>query len=116
VGSAHEREADVRVRLEQCAAACERALARYKSGIGLTRDHHVVQSVVSAMAAVATAADYLEAEPEQKKVALSLAVHVCTGAASECRRYGLDQDLLLCAAACDRAAAEADRVLGSLAA
>lgn len=106
----------MRARLEQCAAACDRAVARYAAGLGVSRDHRVVQSVISAMAAVATAADYLDADRERQRTALALAVHVCTNAASECRRYGLDRDLLLCAAACERAADEADTLLSSLAA
>ena len=84
--------------------------------IRLDADHELARDVVSAMAAVGTAADYINAEAEQRSVALLLVVDVCTSAARTCRHYGLDTDLLACAAACELAATQASLALGSTAA
>lgn len=101
---------------EQCVQSCDRALARYARGAGVGTGSDVVQHVVRAMAAVATAGEYLHADPHRRALALRLAVDSCERAADCCRRHGLDRDLLLCAAACDRAAAQAARALESPAA
>jgi hypothetical protein len=85
-------------------------LSRYSARLGLGHDHEVVRDVISAMAAVSTAADYLDAA-SGRQAALRLAVAVCRRAARTCRSFGLEHDLPLCAAACERAAAEVERAL-----
>lgn len=115
MGSPSEGSTLARV-FEQCVRSCERALARYARGIDIDAANDVVQNVIAAMAAVATAAEYLEADPHRRELALRLACDTCTSAAECCRRHGLDDDLLLCAAACDRAAAQTARALDSHAA
>jgi hypothetical protein len=101
--------------LSQCANACERTLARYQTEAEVTVEHELVHSLLFAVATVGTAGAYLDAESEQRRLALRLAVDVCRHAAVSCRRYGLDRDLLMCAAACERAASEAELALTSAA-
>jgi hypothetical protein len=45
---------------------------------------------------------------------LRLAHEACSRAAAECRRYGLDEALLRCAAACDEAVSEIELLATSL--
>ena len=108
--------AAVRTALRRCLAACDRALSRYVSEFELSTDNALVQDVVSAMAAVATAIDYLDRDAERRRHALRLVVDVCHRAARTCRHHGLDDDLLACAAACENAAMYAELTLGSTAA
>lgn len=91
--------------LVQCASSCELALKEYVSGLGLSVEHELFRAVIPAIATLRTAADLLHEEPK-RELALQLAHEACSYAAIECRRYGLDQRLLRCAAACDLAVAE----------
>jgi hypothetical protein len=50
-----------------------------------------------------------------RELAFRLTAEACGAAAARCRQAGLDEPLLRCAAACDRAADEAELVLTSLA-
>jgi hypothetical protein len=99
--------------LVQCAASCERALEEYASRFGVPTEHELFRAVIPAIATLRTAADLLHEEPK-RELALQLAHQACSDAAIECRRYGLDQPLLRCAVACDRAVAEIELFLTSL--
>jgi hypothetical protein len=106
-------ERDLENALVQCAASCERALGEYAFGVGVPFEHELIRAVIPAIAALRTAADVLHDEPK-RTLALELAHQACSDAAIQCRRYGLDQPLLRCAAACDLAVAEIELVLTSL--
>jgi hypothetical protein len=96
--------------LRQCAASCEEALRDYVSRFGLRADHQLFREVIPAIATVKTAADLLE-DDRRRALVLRLAHEACRRAALECRRYGLDEPLLRCAAVCDRAISEIELVL-----
>jgi hypothetical protein len=98
--------------LVQCAASCERALEEYASGLSVPIGHQLFRAVIPAIATLRTAADLLHEEPK-RELALQLAHQACSEAAIECRRYGLDQPLLRCAAACDLAVDEIELLLTS---
>jgi hypothetical protein len=91
--------------LLQCAASCELALQEYVSGFGLPIEHELFRVLIPAIATVRTAADVVD-EELKAELALHLAHDACSRAATECRRYGLDEALLRCAAACDLALIE----------
>jgi hypothetical protein len=99
--------------LVQCAARCELALREYVSRLGVPAEHELVRALIPAIATLRTAADVLD---EQLKVelALHLAHETCSRAAIACRRYGLDEPLLRCAAACDHAVSEIELLLTAL--
>ena len=99
--------------LVQCAARCELALQEYVSGFGVPVEHELFRALIPAIATLRTAADVLD---EQLKVelALHLAHEACRRAAIECRRYGLGEPLLRCAAACDQAVTETALLLTAL--
>jgi hypothetical protein len=99
--------------LVQCAASCQRALEEYASGSGVPIGHQLFRAVIPAIATLRTAADLLHEEPK-RELALQLAHQACSHAAIECRRYGLGEPLLRCAAACDLAVAEIELLLTSL--
>ena len=100
--------------LLQCAASCELALQEYASGFGLPVEHELFRVLIPAIATVRTAADVLD-EQAKAELALHLAHDACSRAASECRRYGLDEALLRCAAACDLALIEIELLLTAFA-
>jgi hypothetical protein len=99
--------------LLQCAASCELALQEYVSGFSLPVGHELFRVLIPAIATVRTAADVLD-EQLKAELALHLAHDACSRAAIECRRYGLDEALLRCAAACDLALIEIELVLTAL--
>jgi hypothetical protein len=96
--------------LNQCAARCEEALRAYVSRFGLRVEHELFRQLIPAIATVKTAADLLEHDAS-REVVLRLAHEACGRAASECRRYGFDEPLLRCAAACDAAMNEIELLL-----
>ena len=99
--------------LVQCAARCELALQEYVSRFGVPVEHELFRALIPAIATLRTAADVLD-EQLKAELALHLAHGACSSAASECRRYGLDEPLLRCAAACDQAVAEIELLLTAL--
>jgi hypothetical protein len=106
----------VRQVLLQCAESCERALIDYrKVAGGMVPGHELFGDLLRAIATVRTAVDLLDEADSRRELALRLTAEACSGAAARCRRAGLDESLLRCAAACDRAADEAELVLTSLA-
>jgi hypothetical protein len=96
--------------LRRCAASCEEGLDDYVSRFGLRADHQLFRELIPAIATVKTAADLLE-DDRSRTLVLRLAHEACRRAALECRRYGLDEPLLRCAAACDRAMSEIEPLL-----
>ena len=105
---------ELRQALVQCAASCELALQEYVSGFALPVEHELFRVLIPAIATVRTAADALDEHPKVE-LALHLAHDACSRAAIECRRYGLDEPLLRCAAACDLALIEIELLLTALA-
>jgi hypothetical protein len=95
--------------LRQCAASCEEALHGYVSRFGLRADHQLFRELIPAIASLKTAADLLE-DDRSRTLVLRLAHEACRRAALECRRYGLDEPLLRCAAVCDKAMSEIELV------
>jgi hypothetical protein len=96
--------------LRQCAASCEEGLQEYVSRFGLSTEHQLFRELLPAIATARTAADLLRDEGNHELV-LHLAHEACSRAATECRRYGLDEPLLRCAAACDEAVSETELLL-----
>jgi len=77
--------------------------------------HELFACLIRAIATVRTNVDLLEEEDSRRELALRLTAEACRAAAVRCRQGGFDESLLRCAAACDRAADEAELVLTSLA-
>ena len=80
---------------------------------GVPVEHELVRALIPAIATLRTADDVLE-ERLMAELALRLAHEACSRAAIECRRYGLDDALLRCAAACDQAVTEIQLLLTAL--
>jgi hypothetical protein len=74
----------------------------------------LLRELLPAIATIRTAVDLLDDQSSRRELALHLAEDVCRHAAARCRRYGLDQSLLRCAAACERAVDEVELLLTSL--
>jgi hypothetical protein len=99
--------------LFQCAASCELALQEYVSRFGVPVERELFRELIPAIATVRTAADLLQ-DQAKRGLALRLARDACSRAAIECRRYGFDEPLLRCAAACDQALTEIELLLTCL--
>lgn len=99
--------------LVQCAGRCELALQEYVARFGVPVEHELVRALIPAIATLRTAADVLD-EQLKAELALHLAHDACRRAAIACRRYGLDEPLLRCAAACDHAVTEIELLLTAL--
>jgi hypothetical protein len=113
--SADRQELDSSLRLPRhvlhhCAKTCEEAMHAYVSRFGLRVEHHLFRELIPAIATIDTAADLLD-DDRRRELVLRLAHDACRRAAAECRRYGLDEPLLRCAAACDRAVSEIELLL-----
>ena len=104
----------VRQVLLQCAESCERALNDYRELVGdMVSGHELLGDLLRAIATVRTAVDLADEADSRRELAFRLTAEACSAAAARCRQAGLDESLLRCAAACDRAADEAERVLTS---
>ena len=104
----------VRQVLLQCVESCERALTDYRTQFGMVMGHNLFRDLVRAIATVRTTVDLLDETDSRRELAFRLTAEACGAAAVRCREGGLDESLLLCAVACDRAADEAEIVLTSL--
>jgi hypothetical protein len=105
----------VRQVLLQCSESCERALTDYRKLTGgMVTGHELYGDLLRAIATVRTAVDLLDEADSRRELAFRLAAEACSTAAARCRQAGFDESLLRCAAACDRAADEAELVLTSL--
>jgi hypothetical protein len=100
--------------LVQCADSCERALADYRTRVGMGVEHELFRDLLRAIGTVRTTVDLLDKEDPRRELAFRLTAEACAAAAVRCRRSGLDEPLLRCAAACDRAVDEAELLLRSL--
>jgi hypothetical protein len=106
----------VRQVLLRCAESCERALNDYrKVAGGRVTGRELFGDLLRAIATVRTAADLLDEADSRRELAFRLTAEACGAAAVRCRQAGLDESLLRCAAACDRAADEAELVLTAIA-
>jgi len=100
--------------LLQCAESCERALNDYRELVGdMVSGHELLGDLLRAIATVRTAVDLADEADSRRELAFRLTAEACSAAAARCRQAGLDESLLRCAAACDRAADEAELVLTS---
>ena len=104
----------VRQVLLQCAESCERALIDYRTQVGIVWGHDLLRDLLRAIATIQTTVDLLDEEDSRRELAFRLTAEACSAAAVRCRQGGLDESLLRCAVACDRAADEAEIVLTSL--
>ncbi len=96
--------------LRQCATSCEEGLQECATRFDLSSAHQLFRELIPAIAAARTAADLLQREGNHA-LALRVAHQLCSRAATECRRYGFDEPLLRCAAACDEAVSETELLL-----
>jgi hypothetical protein len=102
----------VRQVLIQCAESCERALTDYRKLVGgMVTGNELFRDLLRAIATVRTTVDLLDEANSRRELAFQLTAEACRAAAARCRQVGLDESLLRCAAACDRAADEAELVL-----
>jgi hypothetical protein len=100
--------------LLQCAESCERVLQEYVLRLGPSSRQDLCRDLLPTVATVRTAIDLLDDQSPRRELALQLVDGACRRGATRCRRYGLDESLLLCAAACDRAIVEIELFLTSL--
>jgi hypothetical protein len=105
----------VRQILLQCADSCERALTDYRTQVGMVTGNELFRDLLRAIATVRTTVDLLDQQDSRRELAFRLTAEACSTAALRCRQGGLDESLLRCAVACDRAADEAELVLTWLA-
>ena len=101
--------------LLRCAESCERALTDYATQVGMISGDELFRELLRAIATVRTAVDLLDEADSRRELAFQLTAEACSAAAVRCRQGGLDESLLRCAVACDRAADEAELVLTWLA-
>jgi hypothetical protein len=104
----------VRQVLLQCAESCERALTDYRTQVGMVTGHELFGDLLRAIATLRTTVDLLDEEDSRRELAFRLTAEACRAGAVRCRQAGLEESLLRCAVACDRAADEAELVLTSL--
>jgi hypothetical protein len=76
--------------------------------------HELFRDLIRAIATVRTTVDLLDEEDSRRELALRLTAAACRAGGARCRQAGLDESLLRCAAACERAADEAELVLTAL--
>jgi hypothetical protein len=100
--------------LLQCAESCERALTDYRREVGTVRGHDLFRDLLRSIATVRTTVDLLDVEDSRRELALRLTAEACSATAAGCRQVGLDDSLLRCAVACDRAADQAELMLTAL--
>ena len=82
----------------RCRAICAETLAVYGGEDGDTTEREFAGTLLTVIAAIDAA---LDAEPERRQRSLGAAAQVARGAAEQIRRYGLDERILRCAAACE---------------
>jgi hypothetical protein len=100
--------------LLQCAESCERALTDYRKHVDMVTEHELFRDLLRAIATVRTTVELLEEENLRRELTFRLTAEACSAAAVRCRQSGLDESLLRCAAACDRAADQARLALATL--
>lgn len=85
----------------RCRSACEEALDRYGGADSDTGEREFAATLLTVIAAIDTA---LDSKPGQQERLAAAAAQVARGAAETIRRYGLDEPILRCAAACEELA------------
>lgn len=85
----------------RCRSACEEALAVYGGEDSDTGEREFAASLLTVVAAIDAA---LDSKPGQQERMAAAAAQVARGAAETIRRYGLDELILRCAAACEELA------------
>ena len=91
--------------LERAIDVCDATLAAYAERAPEVVESRFASELRLATAAMQTLATCLEQESATPETAMLIAATLCRTAAAEARRYGLDDEILLCAAACDRVVA-----------
>lgn len=91
--------------LERTIEVCEGTLAAYAERAPEVVESRFASELRLATASMQTLADDLVKSAATRETAMLITATLCRTAAAEARRYGLDEEILLCAAACDRVAA-----------
>jgi hypothetical protein len=81
----------------------------------MVKGHELFRHLLRAIATTQTAVELLKVADARQELGLRLTVEACRAAAVRCRQAGLEESLLRCAVACDRAADEAELMLTTLA-
>jgi hypothetical protein len=89
--------------LQRCIEVCEHCLQQYMRA-QLSASRGFVGSLIAATAAIQAVIDADRADSEILAAVKETAANVCRDAATTIRSSGLDEDLLRCAEACERAA------------
>lgn len=98
-----QMESPLSVGLQRCVDVCEQVLERYMRA-EVAASAGFVGTVIAATAAVQAVLDAERDDSELLAAVKATAANVCRAAATTIRSSGLDDDLLRCAEACDRAA------------
>jgi hypothetical protein len=83
--------------LRRCRSTCHETLGRYDDDDG-TLDREFAAALLTVVAAVDVA---LDAPAEQRRDAVAAAARTAGSTAALIRRYGLDEQILRCAATCE---------------
>lgn len=87
--------------LGRCRAICAETLASYGGEDGDTAEREFAGTLLTMIAAIDAA---LDAAPERRERSVEAAAQIARGAAEQIRRYGFDEPILRCAAACEELA------------
>ncbi len=97
--------------LESCITICSETLSAYLDPAE-AGENAFGQTLLSAIAAMQTAVSHDSDSPAERRfAALEIAAKLCHSAAEQCRRHGLDEQLLRAAAACEGAATLCENAL-----
>ncbi len=90
--------------LERAIEVCEGTLAAYAERAPEVVESRFASELRLATASMRTLADRPGRGPATRETAKLITATLCRTAAAEARRYGLDDEILLCAAVCSRVA------------
>ena len=107
-----EPNSPVRVALERALASCRETAERLQAEAPEISEHEFVGALLLACSAFETALDTPAGIP--KDTALMIAATLGHDTTALIRKHGLDDDLLRCAAACERAAVLCDQAAARL--
>ena len=97
--------------LSRCAAICEQTLEAYVAADPGLAGSPFGRALMAAVAALQTAAEAEERDWVRRETTLAVAAVLAEDAAVLLRGHGLDERLLRCAAACERAACLCENAL-----
>lgn len=100
--------------LSRAAEVCAETIAAYRDEAAPPRDRRFVSALLLAIGALETAATADEEDGLRREIALDVAASLARDAAEAVRARGLDERLLRCAAACERAAHLCEAALAPL--